>query len=351
MTLNARACTYPEKLRRGDKVAVLSPSSGLPEIFPAVFELGLRRLQEVFQLVPVEYPTTRQYNSPPAERARDIHAAFADSEIKAILCSIGGDDQIKVLKYLDPEVLKAHPKPFFGYSDNTNLQVFLWNLGIVSYYGGSIMAHLGRGGAMHPYTVESLKKALFTRGEYEIRSAFEYNDIDSDWENVAKLQEQPTMFPNTGLLWLNDSRVVEGTTWGGNLEILDWQLSTSKYILSVEAYAGNILFVETSEEMPSATAVYRMLMCMGERGLLSQFSAILVARPKAWSFTQPLEAEEKDKYIRTQRDAVQAALREYNPQALAVFNLDFGHTDPQVIIPNGGHIRIDGIQRRIFVTY
>lgn len=351
MKTNVTAFTYPEKLRPGDKVAILSPSSGLPEIFPVVLELGLQRLQELFQLVPVEYPTTRKYNSSPAERARDIHAAFLDPEIKAIICSIGGDDQIKVLKYLDADLLKAHPKAFFGYSDNTNLQVLLWNLGIVSYYGGSIMAHFGRGGAMHPYTVDSLKKALFSRGEYEIQSAPEYNDIDVDWERTEKLQEQPAMFPNTGLHWLNDNSVIEGTTWGGNLEILDWQLSVSKYILPVEAYAGNVLFVETSEEMPSATAVYRILMCMGERGLLRQFAAILVARPKAWSFTQQLKANEKITYILDQKKAVQEALREYNSHALAVFNLDFGHTDPQVIVPNGGHIRIDGIQRRIFVTY
>src|SRR5579884_2713216 len=112
---------YPPKLHPGDKVAILSPSSGLPAIFPAVYEQGLQRLREVFRLEPVEYPTTRTWQAPPQERARDIHAAFADPEIKAIISSIGGDDQIKVLKYLDPELIKSHPKAFFGFSDNTNL--------------------------------------------------------------------------------------------------------------------------------------------------------------------------------------------------------------------------------------
>jgi muramoyltetrapeptide carboxypeptidase LdcA involved in peptidoglycan recycling len=40
---------------------------------------------------------------------------------------------------LDPDLLAAGPKPFFGYSDETSLQLFLWNLGLVSYVGGSIM--------------------------------------------------------------------------------------------------------------------------------------------------------------------------------------------------------------------
>jgi muramoyltetrapeptide carboxypeptidase LdcA involved in peptidoglycan recycling len=34
-----------------------------------------------------------------------------------------------------------------------------------------------------------------------------------------------------------------------------------------------------------------------------------------------------------------------------VFNLDFGHTDPQCVIPNGGRIRIDGVEERIYATY
>src|SRR5579859_2236193 len=129
---------HPAKLQPGDKVAILSPASGLPEIFPAVYEQGLQRLQDVFDLIPVEYRTTRKMNSPLAERARDLHEAFADPAIKAIICSIGGEDQIKLLKFLDPQLIAAHPKAFFGYSDNTNLHIFLGNLGLASYYGGSI---------------------------------------------------------------------------------------------------------------------------------------------------------------------------------------------------------------------
>jgi muramoyltetrapeptide carboxypeptidase LdcA involved in peptidoglycan recycling len=85
-----RGFTYPEKPRPGDRAAVLSPSAGLPAVFPAVYEQGLRRIREVFGLVPVEYPTTRKMDAPPKERARDVHAAFADPTVKAVFCSIGG---------------------------------------------------------------------------------------------------------------------------------------------------------------------------------------------------------------------------------------------------------------------
>jgi muramoyltetrapeptide carboxypeptidase LdcA involved in peptidoglycan recycling len=342
---------YPQKPRPGDKVAILSASSGLPGLFPAVFEQGLQRLRDVFQLVPVEYPTSRKMQAPLEERARDVHAAFADPEIKAIICSIGGDDQIKLLKYLDVDLIKTHPKSFFGYSDNTNLHVMLWNLGIVSYHGGSIMVEFGRGGAMHPYTVEYLKHALFEHGTFEITPAPEYTDEHVDWGNVEALRVQPVMFPNTVWQWLNAGNVVEGITWGGNLEIIDWQLRANRYILPEETYRGKILYLETSEELPAAVYVYRVLMGMGERGLLQQFAALLVARPKAWSFESPHDAEEKARYIREQEEAVRAALAEYHPRVMTVFKVDFGHTDPQCVIPNGGWIRVDGVEKRIFVRY
>ncbi|GCE45808.1 muramoyltetrapeptide carboxypeptidase LdcA involved in peptidoglycan recycling [Thermosporothrix hazakensis] len=342
---------YPAPVQAGDKVAILSPSSGLPEIFPDVYELGLQRLRDLFGLQPVEYPTTRKMHSRPEDRARDIHAAFRDPEIKALIASIGGDDQLKVLKYLDPELIRANPKPFFGYSDNTNLHNYLWNLGIVSYHGGSILVHFGRGGSMHPDTVTSLKQALFTRGEYELKPALHWTDEPGDWRDPEFVRKEPHMFPGEGWTWHNAGEVIEGTTWGGNLEILDWNMRANRYIQPVESYAGSIFYIETSEEMPSALEVYRILMCMGERGLLKQFPAVIVGRPKAWDHNQPFTAEQKARYYQEQRDAILQAFHEYNPAATIVFNVDFGHTDPQLILPNGGKARIDGVQKRIFVTY
>ena len=73
------------------------------------------------------------------DRARDINAALANPDIKALMAVIGGSDQITVLPYLDPEIIRASPKAFFGYSDNTNLLNYLWSLGIASYHGGSTL--------------------------------------------------------------------------------------------------------------------------------------------------------------------------------------------------------------------
>src|SRR5690349_18791490 len=99
----------------------------------------MRRLRDEIGLEPVEFPTTRRLNAPARERAADLTAAFADPDIRAVLATIGGDDQITVLPHLDADVIAANPKPFFGYSDNTNLLNWLWNLGLASFHGGSTM--------------------------------------------------------------------------------------------------------------------------------------------------------------------------------------------------------------------
>ena len=90
------ALVHPPKARPGDRVAIVSPSFAAPAVAPEVHEQGVRRLVELTGLVPVEYPTTRQLDAPAADRARDLNAAFADPSIRAIVATIGGDDQITV---------------------------------------------------------------------------------------------------------------------------------------------------------------------------------------------------------------------------------------------------------------
>jgi len=111
----------PRKAAVGDKVAVLSPSFAAPGFAPEVHEQAVRRLTEVTGLVPVEYPTTRRLGASARDRADDLNAAFADPEIRAVLATVGGEDQITVVPHLDPALVRADPKPFLGYSDNTNI--------------------------------------------------------------------------------------------------------------------------------------------------------------------------------------------------------------------------------------
>lgn len=343
--------TLPAKLRAGDRVAVVSPSSAAPAQFPAVHELAMRRLREEIGLEPVEYPTTRRLGASAQARAEDLMAAFADPAIKAVLASIGGEDQITVLPHLDPAVVRANPTLFVGYSDNTNLLNWCWNLGIAGYHGGSTMVHLGRAGVAHPVSVGSLRAALLDGGDLRLREVPDFSEDEVDWGDPAALADEPLTRPHPGWSWHNPVRVVTAPTWGGNLEILSWNLAVQRWMRPVEDYAGCVLLIETSEERPSAAEVFRMLRNAGERGLLAQFPAVIVGLAKAASFGDPDSAAERQGYREEQRAAILKAFDAYNPEAMIVFNVDIGHTDPQWVIPYGGLMTIDGSERTITAHY
>ncbi|MBO0890804.1 MAG: LD-carboxypeptidase [Acidothermales bacterium] len=296
----------PPKPRPGDRVAVVSPSAGLPAIFPVAYQLGLPRIRDVFGFEPVQYATTRTMNAPPADRAADLHLGFADPGVRAVLATIGGEDEITVLPHLDAELLAANPKPFLGFSDDTCLLTYLYDLGVVGYHGGHVMNAFARSGRMHPTVEASLRAALLTTGEYELPVADAFRDADlPPWDDPAFADTEPELEPAEGWTWHNADRVVEGTS---------------------ERYTGGVLFVETSEELPSAVEVYRTLRNMGERGLLRQFPAVLVGRAKAWSLGRRTTPDERAAYRREQRDAVLRAFGAYAPEAVLVLGVDLAHT-------------------------
>jgi len=341
----------PPKLQRGDRVAVVSPSWAGAGVFPLVHERGVRVLHDDLGLEPVEYPTTRQVGASPQERGRDLNAAFADPTIKAVMAVIGGSDQITVLPFLDADLITAHPKAYFGYSDNTNMLNYLWNLGIVGYHGGSTLVHLARPGGVHPVFAGSLRHALFESGWVDIAPVGEFTDLEARWDDLSTLDRPLPTTPDPGWHWHNATRMVTGPTWGGNLEIMQWNLAANRWMLPNEEYDGCVLILETSEDMPSADAVFEMLRNMGERGLLSRFPAVVFAKAKAWHGEHPLDEAGRAAYRADQEDAALRAFATYNPEAMIVYGPDFGHTEPQYVIPFGGPMTVDGPARRISVQY
>lgn len=328
------------KLSRGDKVAVLSPSAGLSGLFPWVHELGLRRIREEFGLLPVEYPTTRQMGADLVERARDVMAAFADKEIKTVITTIGGDDQIRLLKYLNPQIIRANPKPFFGYSDNTHLHHYLWKLGIPSYYGGSVLTQYAMQGQMDEMTRDALEHALFRRGDYVVRASPYYNDEGLPWEEPANLTRTRKHESNDGHFY-DGTQNAQGILWGGCVESLTVQMAAGIYLPDDDELDGTVLFLETSESIPEHWIIRHLLTGMGERGWLARFRAVLVGRPQAWAFDKPQDTAAKAQYRAAQRQAVIETVRRYNREIPILQNLDFGHTDPQIPLPMGGLARIE----------
>ncbi|GAA0244661.1 S66 peptidase family protein [Haladaptatus pallidirubidus] len=347
--------TVPPALEPGDNVAIVAPGTSHASLFPHVYELGLRRLESEFGLNPVEFPTAMKspdwlYDHPEA-RAQDVMDAFADPDIAGVVAVIGGADQVRILPYLDTDVLHENPTRFYGTSDNTNLQTVLWNEGIVSFYGGLLFTEFAMQGSMHDYTVEYLERAMFDDSFGELRPAGRFTDEDLDWADPENLDRHRETEANSGWRWRGGSERVTGRTWGGCLEVVDIQLSVNRYLPDPEELAGAVLLLETSEELPSEFDVRWVLMGMGERGLLSRFSAVLVGRAKARSMEVERTPDEREAYRQRQREAIADLVAEYNPDTPIVFDLDFGHTAPVASIPVGAKVTVDPERERIEFEY
>ena len=342
--------TVLEQLSAGDAVALVSPSFVAPGVFPDVYELGCQRLQDEFGLVPVAFPATAKVGASADERAADLIAAFSDPDIKAVIATIGGNDQVTYIKHLPTEPFTNTPKPFFGFSDNSHFSHFLFQLGIPSYYGGSLFTQLAEFGAIHPYTKAYLHHALFVGGEKEIVPAQEYNDINLDWNDISLADTQPPYEANEGWYW-DGAASATGQLWGGCLESIDELLRHNITLPNRERCRELVLMIETSEELPSAETVFRVLRALGERGVLAAVQGVLVGRPKVWEFSNQVDATAKAEHRAAQRTAVLEAVRMYAPSIPVVQNLDFGHTNPQVPMPYGGMVRIDAVKQRIWASF
>ncbi|MFZ0160865.1 MAG: S66 peptidase family protein [Kineosporiaceae bacterium] len=341
----------PPKARPGDRVAVLSPAFAAPAVAPAIHEQAMRRLAELTGLVPVEYPTTRRLKSSPVDRAADLNAAFADPSIRAILATIGGEDQITVIPHLEALAVRADPKPFVGYSDNTNLHHWLWHHGIASFYGGSTQVHLGPGPSVDDVHARSLRAALLTGGRLELTEPGESEDVGLPWDDPAALIAFGDREPTEPWTWHGPARVVTGRTWGGCIEVLQWILTAGRFAGPPGDLDGGVLLVETSEDLIPAREVGWILRSMGERGLLAAVAGVLVARPPTSDPERRPQAAERARLRAAQRDVAVETIARYNPDAVVCAGVPFGHTRPQWIVPHGGEVTLDGEQRRVFADY
>ena len=154
----------PKRLSPGDRVAVVSLSSGIlgEARFLHKYRLAAERLERDYGLRVEAMPNALRgedflYRHPEA-RAEDLNAAFRDPGIRAVFCAIGGDDTIRLLPYVDFDAIRENPKIFTGFSDTTSNHFMMRKAGLVSYYGLSVMCDLAEYVSINEYTREMMEK-------------------------------------------------------------------------------------------------------------------------------------------------------------------------------------------------
>ena len=329
----------PKKLVSGDTVAAVSTSWGGPSVIPYRYEIGKKQFEETFGLRVVEMNHTlkpaKWVRENPKARAEDLMAAFLDPSIKAIISTIGGEESIRILPYLDFEVIRQNPKIVLGYSDTTITHLACFKAGIVSFYGPSFMAGFAENKGIFPYLANSIRKTLFESGTIgEIKPNAEGWTVEHlSWQDPANQSKKRKLNPPALWKLLQGEGIAQGHLLGGCAEVLEFAKGTSLWP-TLDQWKGAIFFLETSEEAPSPMLVERWLRNYGSQGILQSLAGMIVGRPGG-------NVSERD------FDAYDEVITKVVSEELGLTTLpimtrmDFGHTDPIFTIPYGIRAQIN----------
>jgi muramoyltetrapeptide carboxypeptidase LdcA involved in peptidoglycan recycling len=333
----------PKRLQVGDTVAAISLSSGLAGRFPQAYETAKKNLEDIYGLKVISTPHALKdpdwIYQHPKERAEDLHWALENSEVKGIISMIGGYESVRILPYLNPDLICKHPKVFIGFSDTTIQHMAFLNAGVTSFYGPSMLAGIANLRA-YPYMLESFRQALFEGHTGPWQAAPQWSETFLDWatpDYAAKAHEPLGLQEGEGWQWLQGEKRVEGPLIGGCIEVLE-MLKGTRWWPKPELFQNAVLYLETSEEAPPISAVEYWLRNYASQGILETIAGLLWARPANYS------TEMKVQLYQGIRKVLAEIGREDMP---VVANLDIGHTTPMMVLPNGCKVALDPHQKRL----
>lgn len=349
---------YARKWRKGDRVAVVSLSSGIlgEDFCSHTIEIGVKRLKE-YGLDPVFMPNALrgvQYlQDHPEARAEDLKTAFLDDSIMGIICAIGGDDTYRLLPYLmeDAEFIRAvqkNPKLFTGFSDTTINHLMFYKLGLSTYYGPNFICDLGEmAEEMLPYSRKAFESYLEGNELSEIVSSDVWYEERTDFSRAAIGTERTVHKEERGFELLQGSEVFQGALLGGCLESLYDILTSARYadekevcekygiFPGKEAWKGKILFIETCEEKPVPELFRKELCALKEKGVFDAVNGVLVGKPQDEAYYE----EYKEILIKV---TDQGGLP-------IVCNVNFGHATPRCALQYGAVAKVDMRHKKIYL--
>src|SRR3989338_6130124 len=169
---------YPEKLKIGDEVRIIAPSRSIKILSEEIKRIADKRFLDLgLKLTFGKHVyETDEFNSSNIEsRIADLHEAFSDKDVKAVITVIGGFNSNQLLKYIDWDLIKNNPKIFCGYSDITALNNAIFaKTGLITYSG----PHYSTFGQKlyFNFTLDYFKKCLMEVKPFEIKSSNCWSD-------------------------------------------------------------------------------------------------------------------------------------------------------------------------------
>jgi muramoyltetrapeptide carboxypeptidase LdcA involved in peptidoglycan recycling len=268
----------------------------------------------------------------PEKRAKDFMDVLKDKNIKGIICNIGGVDTIRLLPYIDFEVIKNNPKVFMEYSDTTVNHFMMYKAGVTSYYGPSVMCEFAENYKMHEYTQKYVQEVLFdNKQNITITSSPKWTSQFLDWsddnyDNIKRKMKKEKY----GYEVLLGKECVEGELLGGCFDVFPMFIGTTIWPKK-EEWKNKILFLETSEDEVSPDYIEYYLRNLIAQGIIDEINGIIVGKPKDEKYYE----EYKEVYIRL------ISKEAKRPNLPVLYNVNIGHAAPMCIFPLGQKVRID----------
>jgi muramoyltetrapeptide carboxypeptidase len=230
-------------------------------------------------------------------RLNDLHAAFADSEVDAIICLRGGYGTPRLLDRIDFDLLRNNAKPFIGYSDITALHLAISRYaGFVTFHGPLLNADL--------------------LGNRQPPTEFSFFSMLSGQVKAGSVFAHPKAFP----LVTVEPGIAHGRLLGGNLSMIAATMGTP-YEIDAE---GVILFIEDINE--PLYRIDRLLTHLRLAGTLHKLRGVLVGDVAG------VEVTALDRLLK----------QTFEPLQIPVLSgWRSGHCDPNLTLPMGALVRLD----------
>jgi muramoyltetrapeptide carboxypeptidase len=260
----------------------------------------------------------------PADRAADLHAMFADPEVRAIVCTIGGYNANQLLELLDFELIAANPKLFVGYSDITALHGAIHaRTGLATMLGPALLPQWGEFGGMEDYTWSAFERvAMHAEPAGVLRQPAHWYPERLWWDTA---DDRPRAAEPAAPWRTVRAGRAEGPIVAGNLDTLRLLIGTA-WEPSLD---GALLCIEEDEEYGKPWMVERELVQLRHLGVFDRVSGLAQGR------IHPESGFETAEWI----DEILLRVTAGTGIPVAT-GLDFSHTDPLLTLPWGVRARL-----------
>lgn len=322
---------YPQKLQIGDEIRVIAPSRSLSLYNDTQNQIAVDALTRMGLKV------TFSKNCKDLDfidcgsvvnRVNDIHDAFLDKNVKAIITVIGGYNVNQLLRSIDYSIIKSHPKIIMGYSDITALLAAISEkTGMATYYGPHFTTFSMMKGI--EYTQEKFKEILFQSKPIQMSPSAEW--ADDPW---FLDQENRTFYPNNGFEVIQPGEA-KGVLFGGHLETFSLLQGTDYF----PKLSEGILFIEAVlSKGENLQKLDRYLESFSQTVQFPKLKAVLIGR---YAKGSGVNADNLRQLFKKKL---------YYSDIPIIYGLDFGHTTPHCVVPYGGVAHIIADKKQVNIS-